>query len=189
MGLGKTLNSLCKDPFTQGLVTDKASFYKAANKLLDHKRQGGRASGGHMLADMPIEDFHLVGEKLVHIIKDKDDTYHSYHNPGGPVGAAINVLAHLNIKEGIPYAMDIVNQPSGKGSFKMKARWAALGAYGANAKPQMELLEAEILNNGRGGLKALGKHKRAWDSMVKKIEGDQNPSPLITFEQAMQAGK
>ncbi|MDB4288718.1 hypothetical protein N9947_01995 [bacterium] len=117
--LGKGANTLCKYPLTEGLVTDKALFCKAALKLVDNKRQGARASGLSMLAGMPAEDFPAVADKVIHVINDQDGTYHAYHayhNPGSAVTAGIGILADLNIKEGLDFAMDIENNPSGKAS-------------------------------------------------------------------------
>ena len=53
-GLGGNITVLSKNAFEQGLVTDKDIFYKAAMKLVKHKRQGARASGLTMLAGMPL---------------------------------------------------------------------------------------------------------------------------------------
>jgi hypothetical protein len=77
--------AVCATPFKAGLVTNvtnKTLLYQAALKLADHKRQSGRTSGLRLLAEVPLEDFHLVAEKVQHIIDDKDPTYHSYHNQG-----------------------------------------------------------------------------------------------------------
>ena len=183
-GMGKNIVQLCKDPFARGLVTDKDTFYKAALKLVKHKRQGARASGLQMLADMPLEDFHLVANDVMHVIDDKDPTYHSYHNPGGPVTAAISILAHLNIREGIDLAMDIEKNPSGKGSFKMKATWAVLGQYGANAKDALKAYRERSDNRTD-----YGRHTGAFNKMVKAIEEDTKPKKLISLQDAINAGK
>jgi len=93
--IGKSINALCGDPFKAGLVTDKALFYKAALKLADHKRQHARADGMHMLEGMPLEDFSMVADKVMHVVQNNDPTYHSYHSPGGSIGSGIAILANL----------------------------------------------------------------------------------------------
>jgi len=186
--LGKSLNILCRTPYKSGMVKDKALFYKAANKLMDHKRQTVRAQGLKMIANIPIEDFHIVAAKIMHIIKDKDPTYHSYHNPGDTLGAAVAILANLNIKEGIQYAIDIHNLPSGKHSFKRNACWAALSKYGANAKSAFAELKKTYLTK-EGKMPNFGKFARAFKATTKAIEEDKSPRKLISFAEAVKIGR
>jgi hypothetical protein len=183
-GLAKSANTLCKKPLPAGLVTDKALFYKVALKLADNKRQGARASGLSMLAEMPLEDFHLVADKVMHVINDQDETYHAYHNPGAAVTAGIGILADLNIKEGIDLALDIEKNPSGKHSFKMRATWAVLAKYGANAKEALKIYKVRSENRTN-----YGRLTGAYNAMVKAVEKDNNPKKLITLEEAKKAGK
>ena len=181
---GKSINILCKTPFSSGLVTDKKLHYKAALKLANNKRQNVRADGLRMLADIPLEDFHSVADIVMHIINDKDPTYHSYHSPGGPVGAAITILANLNIKEGMQHTVDVLDTDSGKWGFKIRMLMSTLPKYGGNAKPFLEKLKADprlkTIEKGRFG--------GAWRKMVKAIEEDKNPRKLITFEEAKRIG-
>lgn len=181
MSIGKCLNELCKDPFAAGLVTDKAVFYKSALKLINNKRQNGRAEGLSMLAGMPLEDFYIVADAVVHVLEDKDPTYHSYHNPGGPMGAGVELLANLGIKEGMDYALGIEDMEGGKGSFKLRAIMDSLAKYGPNAKPILEKMKVDEKWKGVSGN---GKLKRNWDNMVKAIESDDAPKKLITLEEA-----
>jgi hypothetical protein len=182
--LGKAANVLCSEPIPKGLVTDKAAFYKAALRLADNKRQGARASGLKMLAGMPVEDFHLVADKVIHVINDEDGTYHAYHNPGSAVTAGIGILADLNIKEGIDLALEIEKNPSGKGSFKMLATWAVLAKYGANAKDALVVYKERI-----GDRTDFGRHTGAFKAMLQAIEKDKDPKKLITLEEAKKAGE
>jgi hypothetical protein len=184
MSLGRALNVISNKPFTDGLVKNKEEHYKVALDLVRHKRQHARSEGLKMLADIPIEDFHRLADDILHIVSDKDPTYHSYHNPGGPVTAAISILANLNIREGIDLAMKIESNPSGKGSFKMKATWACLQQYGANAKEA--LAEYRKRCNNRTDW---GRHTRAFNNMVKLIENDKIPKKLISMEEVLKAGK
>jgi hypothetical protein len=186
MGIGKSLNVLCRTPFTSNLVPDKEAHYKGALKLIRHKRQHARAEGARMLVDMPIEDFHLVAKDVVHLIEDKDPTYHSYHSPGGPVGSGVAILANLNIREGLDYATGILDIPSGKGSFKMRAVMDSLARYGANARPKLEEMKASEKWKGVPDNRKL---RGSWNNMVKAIEEDKSTKKLISLEEAVKAGK
>jgi hypothetical protein len=183
--IGGSINRLCSTPFKSGLVKDSALQYKVALKLAANKRQHVRADGLRMLAGMPLEDFHMVVDKVMHVIEDKDSTYHSYHSPGGPVGAGISVLADLNIKEGIDYVLAVLDTDSGKWGFKVRMVMGMLPKYGGNAKAALAKLRADprlkTIEQGRFG--------RPWRAMVQAIEEDQNPPKLITLEEARKAGK
>ena len=176
--VGNSMITLCATPLKAGLVTDKALFYQAALKLVDHKRQSGRTSGLRLLAEVPIEDFHLVAAKVQHIIDDKDPTYHSYHNQG-PRGAAIDILVALNIEEGLKYLLDTLELDSGKFGFKIRMLLAVVPKYGGHAKavlPQLKAIKA-------GGFQV------QWDEMIRKIEqGEPGKEKLLTFEEARQYG-
>ena len=167
-----------------GVIFHRDLHYRAALKLLANKRQHVRADGGRMLAGMPIEDFHRVGDRLLHVIKDQDPTYHSYHSPGGPVASAIAVFADLNIEEGLDLALGIEKMESGKHSFKLKATWASLAKYGANAKDALEVLRERY-----EGRTDFGRHTGAYNAMVKAIEEDKAPRRLISFEEAKRRGR
>lgn len=176
--VGASMLALCATPFKEGLVTDKPLFYQAALKLVDHKRQSGRTSGLRLLAEVPLEDFHLVADKVKYIIDDRDPTYHSYHNQG-PRGAAIDILVALNIQEGLGYLLDTLNQDSGKFAFKIRMLLEVVPKYGSGAKailPQLKAVKA-------------GKFQAQWDAMIQKIEqAESGKEKLISFEEARQAG-
>jgi len=183
--VGQSLVTLCKDPYEAGLVKDKELFYQAALKLMDHKRQSGRTAGMELIANIPLEDFHRVADKVQYIIDDKDVTYHSYHNQG-PRGAAISILVKLNIKEGVQYLLDTLDTETGKWGFKVRMIMSVLPKYGANAKPVLEKLKADPrfkdIEKGRFG--------GQWRDMVKAIESPTTPGQkMISFEEAKQAGK
>jgi len=180
--LAPCITRLCKTPFTDGLVTDKEVFYKAALKLADNKRQHLRGQGTQMLADMPKEDFPLVADKMMHLAKNNDRTYHSYHSPGLYVGGAIKVLAKANVAEGIPLALGMLDEPSGKWSFKLDAVLKALLEYGPGAKEAVEKLRADPR------LKALEQDKNrfgvAFRVLVKAVEEGKGQRKLVPFEEA-----
>lgn len=182
--LGESINRICPTPFGSGLVTDKDLFFAASEKLIDHKRQDARSTGIKMLSDMPLEDLHYVADDVMYIIRDEDRTYHSYHGWQHTIGPAIEVLAGLNIKEGLPYAAGVLDREGGKWGFKVRMLCAALPKYGANAKEALaKIKKDERLNNieeGRfGGM---------WRNMVQAIDEDPAPEKLVTLEEALQMG-
>jgi len=183
---GKSINALCEEPFKAGVVTDKALFYKAALKLADHKRQHARADGMHMLEGIPPEDFSIVADKVMHVVQNNDPTYHSYHSPGGSIGSGVAILANLNVKEGMQYALDVLDDESGKGSFKLRMVMDALAKYRGNAKPMLEKIKTDPRFKGVDQNRKLSKE---WNNMVKAIEEDKNPPKLLTLEEAKQIGK
>ena len=183
--LGSSLTALCDNAFEAGLVTNKDNFYKAARKILSHKRQHPRAYGAKMLRGMPVEDFRHISDILIHVIEDKDRSYHSYHSPGGPVGGCVSILAQLNIKEGIDYALGILDIKSGKGSFKLRAVMDSLAAYGGNAKETLEQLKKE---EKWKGVPTNRKLRGNWNRMVSAIEADKNPPKMLSLKEAIEAG-
>lgn len=180
--VGESMVRLCGTPFSAGLVTDKALFFTAAEKLMDHKRQHARSAGVKMLADMPLEDLHHVADDVMSIIRDKDRTYHSYHGWQHTIGPAIEVLAGLNIKEGLPYAAGIIDREGGKWGFKVRMLCAALPKYGANAQKALAKIKADerldTIEDGRFG--------RMWRKMVTAIEEDSSPRRLVSLEEALE---
>lgn len=183
-GLGRSLTTLCPDPYAAGVVTDKDLFYAAALKLLDHRRASGRTSGTKLVAHIPLEDFHRVADRIVHIIDDQDRSYHSYHNLG-PKTESIGILANLNIEGGIEAAMATLEEKTGKFGFKVRMLMAVLPKYGANARSALEKLQADPMfqniEKGRfGGI---------WKAMVKTIETAEDTPPLIPLEEARKAGR
>jgi Family of unknown function (DUF6288) len=183
--VGKSLNALCENPYKAGLVTNKDLFYKAALKLADHKRQHARADGLRMLEGIPLEDFKIVADKVMHVVENNDPTYHSYHSPGGSIGSGVAILANLNIREGMQYALDVLDDESGKGSFKLRMVMDALAKYGPSAKPMLEKVKADPRFKGVDKNPKLSKQ---WNNMVNAIEGKQPTATLISLEEAKKAG-
>jgi hypothetical protein len=86
------------------------------------------------------------------------------------VAPGIEVLAGLNIKEGLDILLDTVMGP-GKWGFKQKMLYKALPLYGGNAKPYI----------------AKSKDTKLWQDLIKPIEADTNPPKLISVEEAKRA--
>jgi len=178
--LGTCLPRLCKSPFGTGLVTDKDMFYKVALKLINHKRQLARGAGLSMLLDIPLKDFHRVGDRLMHVIKNKDSTYESYHSVQGTVGTALSIFAKHNIKEGLPYFVKLLDkQTPGKYGFKIRVICDTLPKYDGNAKDILAKLEKMNPQYDKG------KFKNMWADMAKQIREDKNPPKLIALKEAM----
>jgi hypothetical protein len=183
--VGESLNRISSTPFGSGLVTDKKLFFAAAGKLMVHKRQQARSAGVKMLSDMPLEDLHHVADDVMYIIEDKDRTYHSYHGWQHTIGPAIEVLAGLNIKEGLPHAAGILDREGGKWGFKVRMLCAALPKYGANAQAAL----AKIKQDKRLDDIEEGRFARMWRRMVDAIENDPAPKRLVSLEEALEMGR
>lgn len=183
--VGSSLNRLCSTPYASGLVKDKDLFYSVADKLIDHKRQQARAEGIKMIQEIPLSDLSRMADKIMYIIKDEDRTYHSYHKWQSTIGPAIEILARLNIKEGLPYAAGVLNRKGGKWGFKLRMVCASLPKYGANAKEAL----AEIKTDKRLDGIEKSRFGGIWNNMVKTIEEDPAPKKLITLEEALKMGE
>ncbi|HEX5789543.1 MAG TPA: DUF6288 domain-containing protein, partial [Luteolibacter sp.] len=183
---GPALLALCPDPRAAGLIKDKNLYYAAARKLARNKRQNGRDCGMKMLRHMPLEDFHLVAEEVRQTVINSDPTFHSYHNPQSAVQEGVFVLADLNIRDGLDWAMQSKETPWGKGSFKIQALLHMLTAYGPNAKEQVDKFRAdpEVVQELSGS-----KWKKAWDGLLKAADSKEPAPKLISFEEAIKAGK
>ena len=171
--LGASLNVLSKDFYSARLVKNKERFYAVVNKLLDHKRASGRIAGMSLIANIPLEDFRYVADKIQYIMDDKDLTYHSYHNLG-PKTQAISILANLNIQGGIEAAFETLETEGGKAGFKLRMLMDVLPKYGANAKYVLPKIKATNA----------GKFQKQWDAMVKVIESSTATRSMMTFDEA-----
>jgi hypothetical protein len=183
--LSGALTTICADPYAAGLVTDKKLFYDAVLRLAGHPLQGVRAGAMKMIQSIPLADFHIVADAVKRVVQNRDPAYTSYHNPGSSVAAGGMVLAHLNIREGMQWALDMLSTPDGKHSFKLNAFVAILGAYGPNAREMVAKVQADPKR-----LKAVsgGRWAGRWQAIVKATETQKPDAPLISFEQARQAG-
>jgi Family of unknown function (DUF6288) len=183
--IAEALDGMCGEPFKEKVVVEKDLLYKVALRFMDHKRQKARAVGTSMLRGIPLEDFHRVADKLVHVLDNDDLSYQSYHAVHETLAPGVEVLAGLNIKEGLDMLMKEAIDEPGKAGFKAKMIFAALPRYGSNAKPYVATLkESKLFSNVE-----TSRFKGSWDAMVKTIEEDKNPKKLITLEEAKAAGK
>ena len=178
--LGRTLIALAGDPFAAGLVTDKDLFYQAIDRLLRHPRANGRTSGIALIAHMPVEDFHRVGEEVAAVLIDRNLNYHSYHNLG-PRNGAMTLYANLGIEGGIDAAFAVFEEQIGKFGFKVRMLMDVMPKYGAAAQPYLPKLREMHPGQGR--------FARPWDRMIEQIENaPPRDTPSLTFEEAIKLG-
>ncbi len=175
--LGRSLTTLAPDPFAAGLATDKDLFYQAIDRLLRHPRANGRSFGMSLITNMPVGDFHRVGEEVAAVLADRNLGYHSYHNLG-PRNGAMALYANLGIQGGIDAAFALFDEETGKYGFKVRLLMDVLPKYGATAKPYLAKLREMHPGQGR--------FASPWDRMIEQIENapPRDTQPL-TFEQAM----
>lgn len=185
VSFGKLLNTLCEHPFQAGLVTDKELLYKAALRLASDRDQHPRGYGMDMLVGMPLEDFHLVADKVIHVIEGKDPDWTSYSAPQQDVGPAIALLGSLNIREGLDYALRIPElRPKSKAMFCHRATWVALSAYGSAAQGALDQYDKTLKDRNFKRARGL------YEAMVRAVEGDPlPPRKLISMQEAIAAGK
>lgn len=184
--LSKALDAISSNSKTKPLDAkcnaDKQLLYKVANKFLDHKRQTTRQAGIAMSVGITKEDFPIIAEKLLYVLNDKDPDYHTYSSVLNVDG--INILADLNIKEGLDLMEYGIFHGGGKWGFKYSALIKALPLYGANAKPYIPKFEAHKDIN-----KAGDRFTPAWQAAVKKINENNNPKPLLSVEDVLRQSK
>lgn len=179
--IGRSLTIMSKNPFEDGLVQDKDLFYQAVQKLSENPRQEARGSSMTLLLHMPKEDFPRMADQVKHVALNRDQSYHSYHNPQSTLLPASRLLARLGIKEGPGWALQTMATKDGKHSFKVKAVVGVLEAYGSNAGETIEKVktDADLMKMLSGGRWA-----KSWQAAVKAYE-NKAPAPLLVeFEQA-----
>lgn len=177
--LGRALTTLAPDPYAAKLVTDKALFYRAVDALLLHPRASGRNYGTSLLAKIPVDDFHLVGEELAAILADTNRSYHSYHNLG-PRNDVLSIYAQLGIEGGIEAAFAILEEETGKFGFKIRMLMDVLPKYGASAQPHIPQLKE---------MNVKGRFETQWNNMIQSIESAKpTQTKSLTFDEAMAAG-
>ncbi len=173
IALGKDLSFITSDPYSEKLIKDKELFYKSIKLLLQHKRQNVRGAIVKLLENIPKRDFHHVADELMILIKDEESSYHSYHNPIGTIGSALKIFGRLQIEEGIQETFNILQNKSGKHSFKLRMAYNAFTAYGSAAKPYLAKIK-----------KIHSKPDKYWAELLNKIETAKEIVPLISFKEA-----
>ncbi|MFO7820592.1 MAG: DUF6288 domain-containing protein [Lentisphaeria bacterium] len=169
--LGSVVNNLAPDPYAMEL--DKKTFYKAVQVLLNHKHMWGRTSGMKLIETMPLEDFHIVADEMLYVIKDTDRTYTGYHGDGQrQIG--LEILNRLNIQEVIPLTVNTIKEKTGRGGARARRRSRLLPEFGANAKPYIPRIK-----NVLGG--------RA-DDIVQTIKNSTVNRDMIPLERAKKMG-
>jgi hypothetical protein len=141
--VGRALVTISQDPFTDGLVTDKDLFYRAVERLAHNPRQEARGAAMKLLAHMPAEDFPRVAELVKYVSLNRDPSHHSYHNPQSTLLPGGQLLARLGIRDGMEWAVDVMETKDGKHGFKVRATAGVLNAYGAHAREIVKEIEKD----------------------------------------------
>ncbi len=187
-GMGKFLQALCSRPFKHDLIktdADKEAVYELAGILTHARDQGQRGQGFNMLIGMPAKDFHRFADRIDYVFQGDDPTWTSYSNPSNDVAPAVELLASLNIKEGLDYALKIMDsRPKGKHNFRFRASFAALQAYRGNAKEALKVFQER-----HGADKNYGRAHGAYKKMIEIVEGDNNPPKLVPMAEVIALGK
>ena len=179
--LAGIIKSLRSSEQSKRLFVDQATLYRVSKKFLYHKRQKVRSFGASLLKDIKLKDFHIIADSLIHVLENKDPSYHTY---SGALNAdGIKVLAKLNIKEGLDYLEYGIFHAGGKWGFKYSALMEVLPHYGANAKAYIPKFEAHKSINKKGD-----RFTPRWQKVVKKINDDDKPKVLISVEDAKKMG-
>lgn len=139
----------------------------------------------NLLNGMPKEDFARVADVVKHVTLNRDQAYHSYHNPQATLLPGGLLLAKQGIKEGPEWAYEVMMTKDGKNSFKVRAVVGVLKAYGVRAKEIVDLVQQDekLLATLSGG-----RFSKDWQELIKKIEQEQEPeAAAISFEDAKKA--
>ena len=186
------------DPYEQDLITDKATFYKAVNKLLANKHNSGtRTAGMKLIANnMPLEDFHLVADMVVLATRGTDPSYTVYRGGSQTTELGVKLLDRLNIQEAVDVLLD--SFPTATRAKERGRRIGLLLAFGANAKPYLPRLRAALekdLNpdpnaeEGGGFTKDVSLNKTEIERAIAQIEQSSISRKMISLEEAIAAGQ
>jgi hypothetical protein len=183
------------DPYSQKLITDKPLFYQAINRMLADKHSSlVRSHGMGLIANgMPLEDFHFVADNVVQATRGTDRTYTQYRG-GNATALGVQLLYRLNIREAVEILID--SFPTATRSKDKAARLALLASFGADAKPYLVKLKAMLENNANaagdgqaeGFTKDIPLKPDEIEAVMRNIENATNPRPMISLEEAKQAG-
>lgn len=168
---GALVNLYSPDPYATEL--DKDLFYRGVTKLLEHKHASGRGAGMALIKNLPMADLPRMAGKMVDLIEDKDKTYTSYTGAGRQ--EALEVLYRLGVKESMDYTVNTINEPTGRGGPRMRARTGLLKTFGAEAKYLVPRIK-EVLGDGAADI-------------VKKIEESRESRTMITIDELKQMGR
>lgn len=158
---------------------DKELVFAAAKKLLSHPRMRGRIEGMKLIKDIGFDDFHLFADQIVHVIRNKDPKYTTYQGDG-PSKYGLYLLDRLNIKEGIDLGIETIYPGIWGQKYRISGksgRIEYLKRFGANAKPYLEKMKAQ-----------LGEKNKEAVAAYKAIEESKVVRKLITLEEAKKTG-
>jgi hypothetical protein len=172
--VGRAITRIAEPPYVQTI--DNELLFPAALHLMTHPMGHARGRGVALVADVPLEDFHRIADPLVHLIRNKDESYATFRDERSRTTALL-ILERLNIKETMDLSVGTIKEGWGLyGRLKGKnGRLEILKRFGASAKPYIPQLKALELKQA--------------DEAIPYIEAATEQRELITLEQAKAAGK
>ena len=154
----------------------KDVIYPAARRLITHPHGQARRLGMRMIEEIGLDDFHLLADSIVEVIRNQNADYTHYHSDVPPsIGLAI--LNRLNIEEGIPLAIDTIYPGIWGQSRRItgpRGRLAVLKEYGLSVEPYFDRFRDVY---GKGA-----------EATIKEIEESGVTRELITLEEAKKTG-
>ncbi len=178
--LASTLRGMVGDPYQSELDLDL--FHTAVNKLLGHPHHAARNPAMHMLAEVPLEHFHAVADRIVEVIRNDNPDYETYHVDTARAGG-LNILRRLNIRDGIDLAMATLETSDwgqARRIYSRNGRLAFLAGYGEDAHPVLPKLRE---------MRESGELREAADRHLESIAEATGTRELISLEEAIQAGR
>lgn len=169
------ITGLAEKPYAEKY--NKDLVFTVARKLLAHPHMRGRIEGMKFIQDIGLEDFHLFAAQIIHVIRNKDPEYYTYHYDR-PAKFGLELLERLNIKEGMELCVETIYPGIWGQYYRIKGkhgRLAYIQRYGANAKSFIPLLKK--LKLGAAG-----------DEAIKAIEKSTVTRELLTIKEAIKAG-
>jgi hypothetical protein len=172
--LGTTITTIGEKPLVDHY--EKDLIFKTAHKLLTHPHMRGRMQGMKFIEDLKLEDLHLFADQMIHVIRNQDPNYLSYHYDR-PTKMGLELLERLNIKDGMDLCLETIypgiwgqhHRLSGR-----RGRIAYIQKFGTNAQPYTKRL-GELL-----GASA--------NVAIEAISSSNVTRELISLEEAIELG-
>jgi hypothetical protein len=175
--LALTLSKLVEDPYTADL--NKDLFYPAVRKLLDNPHHVTRTAAMKLIANIPLEDFYIMADKILRVIRNDDPNYETYHHDAARA-AGLAILVRLNIRDGIDLCIETLETDKWGQKWRVTGetgRLATLASYGADAKRVLPKLRED---------RRIG---AAAEEFLKAIEQSTETRKLISLDEAIRIGR
>ncbi len=175
-----TVSRLVEDPYQADL--DRDLFYPAITKFLDHPHHDTRTAAMKLLHDIPLEDFHLMADEIIHVIRNNDQSYETYHHDAARA-AGLAILVRLRIRDGINLCLETIELTTWGQKWRVSGkngRLATLASYGADAQSVLPQLKEMRAN------RKLGENV---DEFLNAIEQSTETRKLISLDDAIETGR